>query len=200
MSHNLDGDPSLGRLRNVFRVLAEPNHQRRQEALQLRQKLSSEWQVMAVQDRWFAWPTTAAPRGTGGLNHCEWRPYGMLSLLGYHVGELQPKPRAERWCILEFVFECHLPPLANREYLLEWGKPQTTQRLSKIANALAAFTRNAKRRDPVSLGKAIDDWECDLAFCTIDSTSIFSISGGQKLVLICIRVTCHPTPFCMEIP
>jgi len=88
----------------------------------------------------------------------------MLSLLGYHVGEMQPTPPGIRRRILEYVFECHLPPLKDRIYFLEWSGPQTAQRLNKLANTLAALTRNAKRRDTVSLARAIDDWECDLAF------------------------------------
>jgi hypothetical protein len=44
-----------------------------------------------------------------------------------------------------------------------WGKPRTARRLQKLANTLAALTRNAKRRDSMSYAKAIDDWEDDLA-------------------------------------
>jgi hypothetical protein len=44
------------------------------------------------------------------------------------------------------------------------GANQTARRLHKLANTLAALTRNAKRRDTVSLSKAVDDWERDLAF------------------------------------
>jgi hypothetical protein len=29
--------------------------------------------------------------------------------LGYHVGEMQPTPRAVRWRVLEYAFEYHLP-------------------------------------------------------------------------------------------
>jgi len=46
----------------------------------------------------------------------------------------------------------------------EWGEPQTAQRLQKMANTLAALTRNAKRHDLRSYATAIDDWEGDLAF------------------------------------
>ena len=88
----------------------------------------------------------------------------MLSYLGYHVGETQPTPRDIRWHILEYAFEYQLPPLDNRAYYLEWGQPQTAQRLMKLANTLAALTRNAKRRDDLSYAKAIDDWEGDLVF------------------------------------
>jgi hypothetical protein len=54
-------------------------------------------------------------------------------------------------------------PLSDRHYFLEWGEPQTALRLKKLANTLAALTRNAKRRDVESYAIAIDDWEGDLA-------------------------------------
>jgi hypothetical protein len=86
----------------------------------------------------------------------------MLSLLGYHVGEIQPTPRDTRLRILEYAFECY--PLGDVAYYSEWGKPSTPQRLKKLANTLAALTRNAKRRDRMSWEAAIDDWEHDLWF------------------------------------
>ena len=82
--------------------------------------------------------------------------------LGYHVGETNPAPPNVRWRILEYAFECHLPLLDGPTYYLEWGTPLTAQRLKKMANTLAALTRNAKRRDTMSYAKAIDDWESDL--------------------------------------
>jgi hypothetical protein len=88
----------------------------------------------------------------------------MLSLLGYHVGEIRPTPQDVRLCMLEYAVECHLPPLNDLAYYSEWGKPLTAQRLRKLANTLAALTRNAKRRDQASWGAAIDDWEDDLWF------------------------------------
>jgi len=161
-TNSLDYDRSRRKLENVFRVLAKPDHQLRERALKLRQDISSAWQILAARDEWFAWPVTTAPRGIRGLKQCEWRPCGMLSFLGYHVGETQPTSQELRWRILEYAFECHLPPLHDRLYYSEWGQPKTSQRLSKMANTLAALTRNAKRRTAVSFGRAIDDWEHDL--------------------------------------
>jgi hypothetical protein len=53
----------------------------------------------------------------------------------------------------------HLPPLDGPAYYLEWGMPLTAQRLKKMANTLAALSRNAKRRDAISYASAIGDWE-----------------------------------------
>jgi hypothetical protein len=86
----------------------------------------------------------------------------MLDILGYHVGETNPTPADTRGYILAYAFECYLPPLKDRFYYLEWGEPRTTKRLMKLANTLAALTRNAKQRNAMLYAKAIDDWESDL--------------------------------------
>ena len=150
------------RLQNALRVLCTPEHKLREKAIELRQEISSKWGNCATQNQWFPWPTTIAPPGIRRLNGVEWRPHGMLSFLGYHVGETNPAPPNMRWRILEYAFECHLPPLDGPTYYLEWGMPLTAQRLKKMANTLAALTRNAKRRDAMSYTRAIDDWESDL--------------------------------------
>ena len=163
-SSDSKGDQLVGRLQNVFRVLAKPEHALREQAIKLRQEVSSAWGVRAAQNDWFPWPKTIASQGVRRLKGIDWKPYGMLSYLGYHVGETPPTPRDVRWHVLEYVFQHQLPPLDSRIYYLEWGQPQTAQRLKKLANTLAALTRNAKRRDGSSYAKAIDDWEGDLMF------------------------------------
>lgn len=162
-SANTDGDVLGRRLRNVFRILAKPQHELRENALKLREEVSSTYRIQAAQGEWFAWPITIASPGVRELKGVGWRPHGMLGFLGYHVGETQATPPDIRRCILEYAFECHLPPLNDRAYYMEWGETRTAQRLNKLANTLAALTRNAKRRDATSYATAIDDWEGDLA-------------------------------------
>jgi hypothetical protein len=157
-------DVQLRQLQNVFRILAKPEHKRREQALTLRKEISFAWRDQAIAGKWFPWPTTIAAPGTWQLKAVGWRPHGMLGFLGYHVGETKPLPRDIRSCILEYAFEYHLPPLDDLDYYLEWGEPRTAQRLKKLSNTLAALTRNAKRRAAVSYATAIDDWEGDLAF------------------------------------
>lgn len=159
-SSNFEG--LRGQLQSVFRILAKPDDKRREEAIKLRQDVSSIWGSQAAEGKWFPWPTTIASPGAKRLKGVDWRDHGMLSLLGYHVGETQPTLEDMRRCILKYVFECHLPPLDDPVYYLKWGMPLTAQRLEKLANSLAAFTRNAKRRNAVSHARAIDDWEHDL--------------------------------------
>jgi hypothetical protein len=153
-----------GQLHNVFRVLADPNHKLRDAAIARRHELSTKWGVLAAQGGWFPWPSTSASPGVRKLKRVDWPAHGMLSFLGYHVGEMQPTPQVMRWHILEFAFECHLPPLNGRDYYSEWGAPLTAQRLNKTVNTLAALARNAKRRSGSSWARAIEDWEYDLAF------------------------------------
>jgi hypothetical protein len=163
-SQSATDDQLVRRLHNVFRVLAIPDHKLRREAIKLRQTVSSAWRDQAARGQWFPWPTTTAPRGTGRLDAIGWREHGMLAYLGYHVGQTQPTPPGIRRGILEYVFECHLPPLNDRSYYIEWGAPLTPERLKKTADTLASLTRNAKRRDEFSLAAAIDDWEEDLLY------------------------------------
>jgi hypothetical protein len=151
-------------LQNVFRILAKPDDRRREQALQVRQDVSSKWRIQAAQAIWFPWPTTVAPPSARKLKRVYWWPRGMLGFLGYHVGQTQPTPRSVRQCTLEYAFECSLPPLNGLGYYLGWGEPCTAQRLKKLADTLAALTRNAKRHDETCYAAAIEDWEDDLVF------------------------------------
>ena len=88
----------------------------------------------------------------------------MLSLLGYHVGETLTLHPSIRESILQYAFEHHLPPVGDVAYFDEWGEPRGARRLQKLANTLASLARNAKRRDPLTLSRAISEWEQDLMF------------------------------------
>jgi hypothetical protein len=162
-SSNFEIDQLRRELKSVFRILANPEHDLREKAIERRQELSCTWGTQAAEGKWFPWPTTVATRGVRGLKGAEWRQDGMLSYLGYHVGQTQPTSREIRWSILAYAFECHLPPLNGPIYYSAWGKPETAQRLKKLANTLAALARNAKGRDDTSYAAAIDHWERDLA-------------------------------------
>jgi hypothetical protein len=70
----------------------------------------------------------------------------------------------ERKAILKEVYEREIPPVFTPNYLAEWGAPGSSARLKKMAETLAAFARNAKRRGEVELDVAISDWEDDLRF------------------------------------
>ena len=46
----------------------------------------------------------------------------------------------------------------------EWGMPYSPKRLQKMANSIASFARNAKRRHDTKMDNAISEWETDLRF------------------------------------
>jgi hypothetical protein len=88
---------------------------------------------------------------------------GVLRCYGYKVG-INGLTQEERWKILDAVF---LQPLVNIDdtvYLSEWGEPKSARRLQKLADSLATFACNAKRRNSDRYNKAIQDWEGDLAY------------------------------------
>ncbi|MFH7028095.1 MAG: hypothetical protein ACHBN1_22505 [Heteroscytonema crispum UTEX LB 1556] len=71
---------------------------------------------------------------------------------------------SERREILDTIFLRPLLHIDNANYISEWGQPKTDERLRKLAESIAAFIRNAKRRNMNSFSKAIQDWESDLAY------------------------------------
>lgn len=113
---------------------------------------------------YFPWPSTEAEFGLGAINADGWQEIGMLSYLGYHVGQSGRLIAEQRAHLLTQVFRMHLPPLNSVQYMRQWGASQTSQRLQKIAETLASLARNAKRRRNVDFAIAIRDWEADLAY------------------------------------
>lgn len=112
----------------------------------------------------FAWPSTDAPGGTGQLVFSATLPEGMLDYLDYHVGRTRGEVASVRRAILARIFVGKLPPVFPVEYLNEWGTPATSIRLRKLAETIAAFVRNSKRRHDERMDDAIAEWESDLGF------------------------------------
>lgn len=149
---------------NAIRIQAKRGDKRSKKAVVVLDTINSEWRRRAAQHYHFPWPTTDAPGGNGRLSGNGWPEQGMLSFLGYHVGETNRTSEDKRRLILDWVFSNSLPPLENQQDNLAWDRPQTPHRLEKLANTIAALTRNAKRRDPTALRRAIHDWEGDLEY------------------------------------
>ena len=137
-------------------------------AIELRDAIIREWTSRnhdsALDPEHFPWPSTDAPMGIGNVDPKSWRPEGMLAFLGYHVGTTQGLEQSSRRAILDTVFLSELPPLNGPSYMQEWGTPNTGKRLSKLAESLAAFTRNAARRQEGSFSVAIAEWQADLKY------------------------------------
>jgi hypothetical protein len=51
--------------------------------------------------------------------------------------------------------------MTSTAYMREWGGPRSGERLLKMANSIAAFCRNEKRKSCPS-EEAVSDWEDDL--------------------------------------
>lgn len=113
----------------------------------------------------FQWPSTDAPAGIKGFSGDQyWYQDGLLSYVGYRVGKTNGVSEIKRRRILDCVLFNELPLVNSPEYMNEWGEVKTSHRLKKLAEALASFTRNAKRKNPTSLRFAIDEWESDLSY------------------------------------
>ncbi|WP_281926767.1 hypothetical protein [Roseibium album] len=135
-------------------------------------KIGAEWRKRAnaseIPEGQFAWPSTVAERGVESLGFVQAPKEGMLGYLGYRVGDTNGLDSGSRQRILAEVFRGSLPPLDSPEYLEQWGEPKSVARLKKLAETIAALTRNAKRRDASRLSTAIGDWEDDLDFLYVE--------------------------------
>ena len=103
------------------------------------------------------------PTGDASVDTDEWPDVGLLGSLGYKVGK-SGKPEYRRHAILRVAFERNADDYIDPDYVSEWGGPRSRERLQKIVNSLAAFSRNARKRNTKSLQTAVRHWEKDLAF------------------------------------
>ncbi|MEO7465538.1 MAG: hypothetical protein ABIV36_00835 [Sphingobium limneticum] len=130
--------------------------------------LLAEWERrhhLAVNDPdHFDWPSTEAGRGDGTMPFENWHSEGMLAFLGYRVGSTQGVGDQVRRQILNATFASVLPPVNDRQYLREWAGPSSALRLRRLANEIARFARNAKRKRSANMESAIADWEDDLHY------------------------------------
>jgi hypothetical protein len=134
----------------------------RKKALDLRKRITT--RLSALQETQFAYPTTKANPSSQNLSNDVFKyEQGLLKHYGYKVGKSGLSQTA-RWRILDRVFSQPLLQIDNAAYLSEWGEPKSAKRLQKMVDSIAAFTRNAKRRNRRSFSKAIQDWETDLAY------------------------------------
>jgi hypothetical protein len=155
--------------RNAIKILADDSKAARHaNANELIRIIREEWvrrrtNPLAADD-FFEWPSTEADYGIGGLDTQDWEKMGALQFMGYKVGHTEGEPERVRERILGEVFGGPIPPVFPDLYLDEWGNPSSAARLRKMAEAIAAFTRNAKRKRGSRMQAAIKDWERDLEF------------------------------------
>jgi hypothetical protein len=143
-------------------VFVELLFRKRKLARELRSKVSE--RLAELEEQYFPWPSTEAQIGEKGLDDSFFHySQGLLGFMGYRVGA-SGIGAARRQELLHSVYVGRLPSLNSKSYMAEWGLPQTKERLRKIAESIAAFVRNAKRRQRRELSRAISQWEADLEF------------------------------------
>jgi hypothetical protein len=141
------------------------NAVQRGSAQKVLKAINAEWQRRGrYRDQYFRWPTTRADKGQGGFDIGNAPDKGLLRFMGYRVGRTDGVRSETRRSILSEVFSGTLPPFESPEYLDQWGDPETANRLKKLAECIAAFARNAKRRKDHAMDDAVRDWEADLKF------------------------------------
>lgn len=146
-------------------ILAELLFRKRSGAQDLRKKVAQRLVELSRED--FFWPTTAILPSSQALSGDHfWYTQGMLSFMGYRVGQ-SGVPAANRRDILNYVYNETLPKVGSPALMEEWARPKTGNRLRKLANCLASFSRNAKRNLFADMSVAIEDWESDLAYLKV---------------------------------
>ena len=114
---------------------------------------------------YFIWPSTEIKPtrwvGLTDVGFSDSPDKSPLSELGYKVGKSGIKKSAKRRKILDHVFLSEkLPFVQSRDYMMQWGAAKSPKRLKKIANFLAATTRNWKRQSSnyeLAISHRIDD-------------------------------------------
>lgn len=87
---------------------------------------------------------------------------GLLAALGYRVGHAQGLDVGRRQAILAFVYNYPLPLIRNSEYMIEWGEPKTSRRLSKIVSVIQFFIQESG--DEPTHSRARAEWLADLEY------------------------------------
>lgn len=114
--------------------------------------------------KYFRWPSTFAELGIKRLADVDWQTTGLLAVVGYHVGRSSALSASRRQSLLDVIYSTQLGPDIPRHVRMEWSLAQSSARLKKLANTIAALTRNAKRNDSLSYRLAIRQWEEDLSY------------------------------------
>lgn len=151
---------------NANRTLSDPKKaELHEKARQIILAVEKAWDALVLEEgELFLWPSTEVGPASGASSPSGFRSEGMLSYLEYRVGKNADCPAPVRQLILSRVFEGKLPKVYEPAYMAEWGDPMSARRLKKMAESLAAFARNAKRKDEDRYDEAIRQWEQDLDF------------------------------------
>ncbi|WP_430403150.1 hypothetical protein [Hyphomonas sp.] len=130
--------------------------------------VSSHWEKMRETSKenpdFFEWPSTVAWIGSGIFKTIDLDEEGALRLFGYSVSADADLSEGDRRNILDVVFAVSIPPFGSWDKLSEWGEPESSQRLMKMANCLASFARNGSRRRVHYMDAPVKKWCDDLEY------------------------------------
>lgn len=116
-------------------------------------------------DDGIVWPPQALQSRSVALKaDCYWYEQGVLSFMGYHVGDSSSLSSHQRRLILDYVFAEQIPKVNDPGYMATWGAPGSDKRLRKMADSLATFARSAKLNRHADKSVAVFEWESDLAY------------------------------------
>jgi hypothetical protein len=152
---------SAGMLQSIAKELL---YRERKVAVRLRKRVINRLTEILEEQGIFLWPRTDPLPGLreidqGVFVHQE----SPLKGMGYAVGMNGPTDK-DRQAILDLAYQEKIPPVNSADYMLSWGKPQTSPRLKRMANLIATSVRNRKRRKDTATSLAIEEWERDLAY------------------------------------
>lgn len=144
-------------------LLTELPFRRRKRAQRLAVTVQETRENLSADDVPFAWPSTDAEIGDGRLA-AQFQPVGLLGALGYRVGE-DGLGAVDREKTLDSAYVSPVSKQLAPAYREECGEPRSAKRLKKMADSIASFARNAKRKNHGGrYDCAIGDWEADLAY------------------------------------
>lgn len=142
-------------------ILDELLFRRRRIAVNLRGRIVE--RLRELQEQSFSWPSTDARVDSGKLGEVDWPKEGLLSFMGYRVGQKGAVEESRR-AILDYIYARDVPNVTSVDYMLKWGKPNTGKRLLKLARSIGNFVKNAKRKDVIAYMVSIIEWESDLDY------------------------------------
>jgi len=148
----------------LLTIAKELLYRERRAAVRLQERVINRLTEILEKQGSFLWPVTDFPAGSGKIDPDVFlNERSPLKAMGYSVGMNGPTDK-DRQAILDLAYQGVIPPVNSAEYMVRWGKAQTSLRLERMANLIASSTRNRKRREDVASQLAIDEWERDLAY------------------------------------
>lgn len=149
----------------LFEVFSELKFRKpRKRPTELRDSIIE--RLLELAEAHFRWPSTTAVGGNSSIETAGWPRTGLLSYLGYHAGKTELTAAARR-SMLNRAYQDDLPTMNNPIYMAQWGEPKSGTRLRKMAESLAAFCRNQKRKQEYTHSTAVMNWESDLAYLKV---------------------------------